>query len=64
MKDTPYKVEINYTNGKGFAVTTSQAGESRTCPDSFVSLEAAARFAEKVLRTAGFTTNETRKEEK
>lgn len=55
-KKTPHKVEINYATGKGFSVTVSQSGECRTCPDSFVSLLAAARFAEKTLSRAGFTT--------
>jgi hypothetical protein len=57
-KKTPHKVEISFSPGKGFSVTVSQPGECRTCPDSFVSLLAAARFAEKELTRAGFTTEE------
>lgn len=55
---TPYKVEISFEHGKGFSTSVSQPGEHRTCPDSFVSLLAAAQFAEKILNRAGFTTDE------
>lgn len=55
---TPHTIEINYKPGKGFSVTISQSGECRACPDSFTSLLAAARFAEKMLDRAGFATKE------
>lgn len=57
-KIVPYKVEISFIYGKGFSVTVSQPGETRICPDNFLSLESAARFAEKILAKAGFTTAE------
>ena len=60
MNPGQYKVLIEYAPGdgprSGFFVTVSQPGESRTDPNSYISLRAALKNAERVLKKAGFVT--------
>ena len=53
-KSTGYSVNIQFSPGNGFYVITNVDGHYYVTPDSFVSLEHAARFVADHLQKAGY----------